>query len=233
MNAVKPRRDDYYTEDVDCGRCGGAIEDSFSFCPWCGAEIEWDEPDPLYVDRAASTIEGAVRLLGAHIGGGSSVTVEPLYVTENDTYSEEGKAYSPVTVNVSGGGNFGSLQDVVTSNVQPEIGASIDDAKESIYEISSGTNVYIRGVELLHTYIASGLTAVSFARPQYTECDAYVCSVDENYEYASVTLWDGTVSVGSTEQWGDEYATYTLTVPELDFDPETGTGEVLVLYVHS
>lgn len=50
MNAVKPRWDDY-SEDVDCGRCGGAIEDSFSFCPWCGAEIEWDEPDPLYVDR--------------------------------------------------------------------------------------------------------------------------------------------------------------------------------------
>lgn len=33
-------------------------------------------------------------------GGGSSVEVEPLSVTENGTYSEEGVAYSPVTVNV-------------------------------------------------------------------------------------------------------------------------------------
>lgn len=37
-------------------------------------------------------------------GGGSSVEVEPLSVTENGTYTaEHGKAYSPVTVNVSGG----------------------------------------------------------------------------------------------------------------------------------
>lgn len=33
-------------------------------------------------------------------GGGSSVTVEPLSVTSNGTYSETGKAYSPVNVNV-------------------------------------------------------------------------------------------------------------------------------------
>lgn len=33
-------------------------------------------------------------------GGGSSVTVEALSVTSNGTYSETGKAYSPVSVNV-------------------------------------------------------------------------------------------------------------------------------------
>lgn len=56
--------------------------------------------------QAAQSIESAVRLLGAHIGGGgSSVTVEPLSVTENDTYTApEGKAYSPVTVNVPSSG---------------------------------------------------------------------------------------------------------------------------------
>jgi len=47
------------------------------------------------------TIEDAVRLLGNHIGGGSSITVEPLSVTENGTYTApEGKAYSTVTVEV-------------------------------------------------------------------------------------------------------------------------------------
>ena len=54
--------------------------------------------------ESCQTIEGAVRLLGEHIGGGSSITVEALSVTENDVYTApEGKAYSPVTVNVAGG----------------------------------------------------------------------------------------------------------------------------------
>lgn len=56
--------------------------------------------------QSAQTIEDAVRLLGQNIGGGSSVTVEALTATENKTYTApEGKAYSPVTVNVSGGGS--------------------------------------------------------------------------------------------------------------------------------
>lgn len=39
------------------------------------------------------------------VGGKVDVTVEPLAVTQNGVYSEAGKAYSPVTVNVSGGGS--------------------------------------------------------------------------------------------------------------------------------
>lgn len=38
-------------------------------------------------------------------GGGGGVTVEELNVTQNGDYSEDGKAYSPVHVNVSGGGS--------------------------------------------------------------------------------------------------------------------------------
>ena len=46
-------------------------------------------------------------------GGGSSITVEPLSVTENDTYTAPtGKAYSPVTVNVSGGSSAFSTAEV-------------------------------------------------------------------------------------------------------------------------
>lgn len=46
-----------------------------------------------------------VKAVAAGGGGGGGITVEPLTVTENDTYTApEGKAYSPVTVNVSGGG---------------------------------------------------------------------------------------------------------------------------------
>lgn len=45
------------------------------------------------------------------------IEIEELTVTENGTYSEEGKAYSPVKVNVSGGGSSDySIASVVFTN---------------------------------------------------------------------------------------------------------------------
>lgn len=52
-------------------------------------------------------------ILGYLIGkgdGGSSVEVEPLSVTENGEYSEEGVAYSPVTVDVPTGGGASNFK---------------------------------------------------------------------------------------------------------------------------
>lgn len=52
-------------------------------------------------------------------GGGGGITVEELTITENDTYTApEGKAYSPVIVNVSGGGDESPIQmATVTLNI--------------------------------------------------------------------------------------------------------------------
>ena len=150
---------------------------------------------------SAQTIEGAVRLLGEHIGGG--------------------------------GGSFGPLQCVIIEKALPEVGNETIGATD-IFSISSGGAVIAGGnvYTPITSPVAAGLTAVSFAEAQYTECDAYVCNVDEDFLYTSVEPWDGTVTVGSIEQGGDTYATYTLTVPEMDYDPETQTGEYLVIYVH-
>lgn len=54
-------------------------------------------------------------------GGGGDITVESLSVTENDTYTApEGKAYSPVTVNVpGGGGDLSSATLTITDNRNP------------------------------------------------------------------------------------------------------------------
>lgn len=150
---------------------------------------------------AETTIEGAVRLLGQHIGGG--------------------------------GGSFGSLQFIPIEYDLPEVGNE-QAGYPLILSISSGGTVYAQGTTSapVTTFVAAGLTVFSYSDAKYTECDAYVCGVDENYLYTSVAPWDGTVTVGSMEQGGNTYTTYTLTVPELDFDPETSTGECLVLYVH-
>lgn len=54
------------------------------------------------------------------IGGTVEVSIEPLSVTENGTYSQSGKAYSPVIVNVSGGGGSVNIDTkTVTASNRP------------------------------------------------------------------------------------------------------------------
>ena len=62
-------------------------------------------------------------------GGGGGVTVEELTVTENGDYSEAGKAYSPVHVNVSGGSSVGQC-DLLASYNLGEINYSGTTAQE-------------------------------------------------------------------------------------------------------
>ena len=146
-------------------------------------------------------------------------------------------AIDNLTEHIGGGGSFGPLQFVPIEYIAPEVEGE-STGMPSILSISSGDTVIARGnaYSPISSPVAAGLTAVCYNSAQYTECDAYVCGVELNEEesmvYTSVTPWDGTGTIGSIEQFGDTYATYTLTVPELDYDPETGTGEYLVLYAH-
>ena len=86
----------------------------------------------------AQSIEGAIALLGEHIGGGgSSITVEALSVTENDVYTApEGKAYSPVTVNVSGGASEYDIK-CYTTNVDEELIPTADSFYPAISDNGS------------------------------------------------------------------------------------------------
>ena len=119
-------------------------------------------------DQAAGrTIEDAVRLLGQHIGGGggSSVTVEALTATENKTYTApEGKAYSPVTVNVSGGG---AESEVYLWNVNND--ENFGTMPSAIYCVSGiGDNDY--------TYTELEFETVTHEYMSYTfDCARFTC----------------------------------------------------------
>ncbi len=96
------------------------------------------------------------------IGGEINIDVEPLNVTQNGVYSESGKAYSPVTVNVSGGSskNVQTVQQGATrvnSTSYAKACGDITVSKTGTYDVywtcyrtstsgSWGTRLYIEGV---------------------------------------------------------------------------------------
>lgn len=76
-----------------------------------GQDIAKNNPTKIINDLADNWPEG--------------ITIEALSVTENDTYTApEGKAYSPVTVNVSGGSSdFSTAEVTITQqNFNPSVG---------------------------------------------------------------------------------------------------------------
>lgn len=202
--------------------------------------------------ECAQTIEGAVRLLGQHIGGGSSVTVEALTATENKTYTApEGKAYSPVTVNVAGGASFGDPQSCYMLSSSSGSGIDVGDVfyigegwGMDICEIDSGDDVVISAYSGAGdprqlgsiSSVASGLTVKSaiyyvedfdydfqlaFVEAEYNEEDSV-------YEITSV-VQDLTSIVSQslyTTHDNNEYAMFTFVVPEV---PE---GKYLVYHVN-
>ena len=198
------------------------------------------------------TIEDAVRLLGQHIGGGSSVTVEALTATENKTYTApQGKAYSPVTVNVAGGASFGTPQSCYMLSSSSGSGIDVGDVFHigegwgmDICEIDSGDDVVMSAYSGAGdprqlgsiSSVASGLTVKSaiyyvedfdydfklaFVEAEYDEEDSV-------YEVTSV-VQDLSSSVSQsiyTTHENYEYAMFTFVVPEV---PE---GKYLVFKVH-
>lgn len=91
--------------------------------------LEFSEDQKVFValDAETSEVKKAVTIDGDGVetditgGGGGGVTVEALSVTENGTYSEEGKAYSPVTVNVAGAASDFSTAEVEVINTTADL----------------------------------------------------------------------------------------------------------------
>lgn len=95
----------------------------------------------IALDDATSEVKKAVVIDGDGVEtdiAGENITVEALSVTENGTYSEEGKAYSPVTVNVAGGSSDFSTAEVTivgssAGTVEYEYSIPVVEAESPIY----------------------------------------------------------------------------------------------------
>ena len=92
------------------------------------------------------------------VGGKVDVTIEPLTVTQNGVYSEAGKAYSPVTVNVSGGGSVQFDTKTATASNYPvslQFTSMKGEPKAFVLRLnaqvsSSGSTTYYYIVDICH-----------------------------------------------------------------------------------
>lgn len=152
-------------------------------------------------DLVASNIKKDVDILGV-VGsyeGGGDVTVEALSVTENGTYSEEGKAYSPVTVNVA---SLIPLKTVTVTAHYDETGATptnitgaqiplyIDDKNiaQLNYEDSTGLPVSMLGnINSIKIPVYNDPDGKSIA-------DLYFGDNDNTYSVAEFTINSGDAS---------------------------------------
>lgn len=179
----------------------------------------------------------------ATVTEGLAFEVEPLTVTENDTYTApEGKAYSPVTVNVAGGASFGTPQICYIAQMQGSVisigdnfYADANDWGMPICEIDSGDDVIISAYSGEYPGDPHGLNSISSVASGLTVKSAiyYVEDFDYNFQLAIVegeynedlgyhlvtsVVQDLTSSVSQslyTTHKNYEYAMFTFVVPEV------------------
>lgn len=127
-------------------------------------------------------------------GGGGGTTVEALSVTQNGTYTApSGKAYSPVTVNVSGGSSdFSTAQMTIINTVEDSLvyltGVRVDTQTDELFpddELGYGTTTVI-------VVLYKGNARGSIGAEEITSTTGGIV-LDENAEY--VISGDCTVTV--------------------------------------
>lgn len=172
-------------------------------------------------------------------GGGSSVDVEPLSVTQNGTYTAPaGTAYSPVTVNVSGGGGndfvvtlgYDGTIDFAPDCTYAELESAYQDGKNIVFSASGAAcswdytpagfeySVYIMTNDgthdsvicVNHLFTSNGVTVLGYTEyPDTSIADAVAADVAQGKTFFSANGYEtGTASGGMPSG----FAVGTLTV---------------------
>ena len=134
---------------------------------------------------------------------GGGVTIEPLNITENGTYTAPtGKAYSPVTVNVSGGGTD-TLTALESNTLTSWTSTATKASRYMFYEKSALISVSYPSANSIETncfYKCTGLTSTNF--PNATAVGDYAfygCNALEEINLEKVAVLGGTAFRGCTK----------------------------------
>lgn len=149
------RRQKYYKKIIDNGGGGGSLTDldtiDFGNDPTLPEE---GKTDPQNYEDIADAINTALERPNA-------VTIEPLSVTANDIYTESGKAYNPVTVNVPNPNSVVTVNGTL-ANPWGEYGYA---ALKEAY-LSNGLSVFIVFSGNVDNWVITP-KATTFPLPQY------------------------------------------------------------------
>lgn len=179
--------------------------------------------------NVATDVQALAVLAQAMTGG---VPAEPLATVDD--------AIGYIADNYSGGGggvDVGAPTFVVKKNFAPEVGEYIPGTS-AIGGVAIGEAVIapVNSFNVIYS-VAAGVTATTVPDSELapTACAAYVVTVDDE-EITAVEPWDGTLTPGTvTVQEGPQVSTlnvWSFTVPALEYDFDTWTGQALYLYMH-
>lgn len=160
------------------------------------------------------------------VSGGSSVTVEPLSVTQNGTYTApSGTAYSPVTVNVSGGGGLVYEEGtfVPTEDVShPSIPFAGTHTTRPVYVVIVDSDYETQGTIATESVLAWRITSFldAFGHGIY-QSPSYTNLATAQYHYSG-ERGTGNASYYVRTLTGSDYFAMNYSLTESGFSPYMG-----------
>lgn len=146
-------------------------------------------------------------------------------------------AIDTITANYGGGGggvDVGAPTLVVKKNFAPEVGEYIPGTS-AIGGVAIGEAVIVP-VDSFNVIseVAAGVTATTAPDSELapTACAAYVVTVDDEEKITTVAPWGGTLTPGTYDPGMGALNVWSFDVPALEYDDDTGVGQVLFLHLH-
>jgi len=149
------------------------------------------------------TQQGAILALAQYVGGGGGVDVGAPTLVVKKNFAPEVGEYIPGTSAIGG----------------VAIGEAVIVPVDSFNVISE---------------VAAGVTATTAPDSELapTACAAYVVTVDDDGKITTVAPWGGTLTPGTYDHGMGALNVWSFDVPALEYDDDTGVGQVLFLHLH-
>lgn len=177
--------------------------------------------------------------LGMKKGSGEAITVEPLTATENKTYTAPtGKAYSPVTVNVSGGGGGSELLYNGTKEYSyqfDQFDCTFESTKEPNYIVVIKNDLSkISARETIgFVYATFNPSLITDSEVEFKNAMSYLITTGTSSTIKGIVASNSESSTGGRITFTKNGNTYTLSCGKFNSTTYWGSGEESVYNIRA